>query len=333
MISLVSNRRRDRQTPSSRRCRHPASLIYLSLALLVVSSFVSTGVHANVVSNDVTTTTISSSPAILSTALNIRGGGFLSYMFGIGKQQQAADIYRETLEEQVLLLDRQLRQARDEMGLLRKQFTIRTATPAPKISNQERTLLKQQLASLTSQVNQLERMKLELETMLEKESLKVQELTAKLLDEEQLSLAMQDKYIKQLQVLQEQLELKAAKQLQELQAIMEQRVQQATETAHQAAMALVGQKVAEATEQLRMEKERELELERKRSVEAVEKEKVKMRKLVRALANREKKLFAKKTAANVVPASTTKGLKTSAASSSSSKVPNTKTTPTTRGPM
>jgi hypothetical protein len=38
-------------------------------------------------------------------------------------------------------------------------------------------------------------------------------------------------------------------------------------------MAQMGQKVAEATEQLRIEEERELELERKRSIEALEKEK------------------------------------------------------------
>jgi hypothetical protein len=80
-------------------------------------------------------------------------------------------------------------------------------------------------------------------------------------------------------------------------------------------MAQVGQKIVEATEQLRMDEERELELERKRSVEAVEKEKAKMRKLVRALANREKKLLAKKPVT----------------ASSSSMAPNAKTTPTARG--
>jgi hypothetical protein len=257
----------------------------------------------------------------------------MSYMFGIGKQS-AADVYRETLEEQVLLLDRQLRQARDEMAKLRKQFTTRTAIPSTKISSQERNLLKQQLASLTSQINQLERMKLDLEDMLQKESIKVQALTTRLAEQEQLTLALQEKYIKQLQTLQEQLELKAQKQLQQLQQIMNERIQQATDAAHSAAMAQVGQKIAEATEQLRMDKERELELERKRSIEAVEKEKVKMRKLVRALANREKKLFAKKTVTQERPASSSSSTtNTGRAASSSSMVPNTKTTPTTRGPF
>ena len=116
---------------------------------------------------------------------------------------------------------------------------------------------------------------------------------------------------------------------------MELRIQQATEAAHQAAMAQMDHKLAELTEHLRLEKERELEVERKRSVDAVEKEKVKMRKLVRALANREKKLFAnaaKKQSAmsESTTTTTTGGYKTSA---SSSRVPITKTTPTTRGPM
>jgi hypothetical protein len=130
-------------------------------------------------------------------------------MFSIGKQS-AADVYRETLEEQVLLLDRQLRQAQDEMAKLRKQFTTRTAIPSTsKISNQERNLLKQQLSSLTIRINQLERMKLDFEDMLQKESIKVQELATKLAEQEQLTLALQEIYIKQLQ--------KAQKQLQQLQ--------------------------------------------------------------------------------------------------------------------
>jgi chromosome segregation ATPase len=277
--------------------------------------------------SSISKTKTSGTPFMMSTALNIRGGGFMSYMMGFGKQS-AADLYRQTLEEQVLLLDRQLRQARDEMGILRKQFTTRSAKPAPKISSQERTLLKQQLASLTSQVKQLERMKLELEDMLERESIKVQELTTKLAEQEQLTQALQEKYIKQLQTLQEQLELKAQKQLQQLQEIMEQRIQQATEVAHQAAMAQIGEKVAEATETLRLEKDQELEWERKRSVEAVEKEKVKMRKLVRALANREKKLFAKKTSAQ--ESSSSSG---SYKASTSYRAPTTKTAPTSRGPF
>jgi hypothetical protein len=89
-----------------------------------------------------------------ATALHVRGGGFMSH----------------ALEEQVLLLDRQLRQARDEMAKLRKQLTTQTAIPSSKMFNQERNLLKQQLASLKSQINQLERMKLDLEDMLQKES-------------------------------------------------------------------------------------------------------------------------------------------------------------------
>jgi hypothetical protein len=101
-----------------------------------VVSFVSLGVNANVNAlDDVTSYKTTSSPLLISTtststALHgIRGGGFMSYMFGIGKQS-AADVYRETLEEQVLLLDRQLRQARDEMAKLRKQFITRTAIPS-----------------------------------------------------------------------------------------------------------------------------------------------------------------------------------------------------------
>jgi hypothetical protein len=125
MTSLaVSNRRRDR--PSRRRCCHPSSLIYLqvvllSLAVALVASFVSTGVRTADASNAnaatiAAKTTFSTSPAMMSTATstalhNIRGGGLLTLMLGIGKKS-AADIYRETLEEQVLLLDRQLRQAR-----------------------------------------------------------------------------------------------------------------------------------------------------------------------------------------------------------------------------
>ena len=215
------------------------------------------------------------------------------------RPQTAAEKYRETLEDQVLLMDRQLRQTRDELAKLREQWSTKSSPPdedavVSKASKAELAALKQQVLTLTEQVNELTKMKEDLQNMLEREQAKVVELEDALAQERQLTLELQEGYELQLQELQAQLEKKAQQQMDDLRKLMEKRVEQAAETARIAAQKMVQEQIELATAQLKLEQQRELDAERKRSEQAVEVEKRKMRKLVKALAIREKKILAKR---------------------------------------
>ena len=291
-------------------------------------------------------------------ALLARGGsgsgstrrkGFSSWIPFWKFQPSASELYRQTLEDQVLLLDRQLRQSRDELILLRKQLGTGMGSSSSSSSSSSSgrstrtqkattSALKQQVATLQSQVNQLERMKLQLEQLLEEEQRKVGELERQLQEQQALTEEIKERYERQLEALQQQLEQTARDQMRVLEKMWEERLKQAVEAATVAALAEVETKLAQATERVRQEKEREIEMERRRSTEAVEREKMKMRKLVKALAIREKKLFARtqqqqqqqqQQQEKIAEKQTTNFSKIS--SSSQSTTP--KKPPTTRGPI
>ena len=269
----------------------------------------------------------------------------LKQFFSFGSQTPAQK-YREMLEDQVLLMDRQLRQTRDELTRLREQWTVKTGPPdgnsaIPNASKEELAALKQQVSTLTLQVKQLTKMKEELEEMLEKEQARVDELEEALAQERQLTKELQEGYERQLKELQVQLEKKAQKQLDDLRKLMEQRVEQAAEAARISAQRMVQEQIDLATTQLRLEQQREMDAERRRSEQAVDAEKRKMRKLVKALAIREKKILAKQQrqrARSAVDEESEKVLSTTKSKLPASRIPSSRRTPThrpptTRGPM
>ena len=98
------------------------------------------------------------------------------------------------------------------------------------------------------------------------------------------------KYEKEMQRLIQEIEAKYLKQIAELTALMNKRVEEAAEHARQVALRDLETKVVEATETERKRGEKLLDAERRKSEAAVEREKVKMRKLAKALFEREKKL-------------------------------------------
>lgn len=215
-----------------------------------------------------------------------RGGGIFGKMFpGIA----SSNSYQKLLEEQKTLLERQLRQSREEMALLRKQIkklssksVSKTEADAKAKEEKERHLaevktLNKQVESLKIAVVKLSEMKDRLEQLIESERAKVADLEAKLKQAGQGEELLKAKYEKQLMDLRAEMEAKAAQQLKELKNIMEEQMRQAT---------------ARLEETLKSEAQTRLKEEQKKAAQAVEKEKVKMRKLVQALAEREKKLLA-----------------------------------------
>lgn len=236
----------------------------------------------------------------LQAALSIPRGG--AWYFG---KKTAARKYRELLEEQVFMLDKQLRQSQNELALLRRQLKTsqsllhRSAHPGARIMGHQadklRALtenqdLKKRVGSLTQEVLQLEKIRDELQTMMEVQHAKMQELEAKLNSKELENQQMAAHFERELQRLVKEMDAKYRKQIADLTKLMEARVTEAALHARHVAMADLESKVAEATDAERRRGERLLEEERKRSEASVEREKVKMRKLAKALFEREKKL-------------------------------------------
>lgn len=232
----------------------------------------------------------------LDRVVSMRGGWSWRQPLG---HRDAAQQYRETLEEQVLLLGRQLRTAREEATQLRKLLKVagetnRKATVNDiKVAKMNQTTLKKQLATLREQITQLEKFQAELQKLLEEEKEKTKELERKLATESDKAVAFQKKYQAEIAQLETTLVAKTKKQLQELENLMERRVKEAAETARTKALQELEKQVASVEKKVQSKADQKLQNERRKAAEAVERERIKMRKLVKALAEREKKLFAK----------------------------------------
>ena len=298
---------------------------------------------------------VSSSPwgttATTRAMMDIRGGG----LFG-GKKKSAARIYRESLEEQVLLLNEQLGNARMEVTKLRenakkrheagsslhrvKQVDVSKeekkamqayAKQQEKLEKEREKEQKKALERLQTEINQLEKMKAELEKLLETSAQKIEALEQQLAEQDSLTAKMEASYKEKIAQLEQKLADVQTEQLEKLAEINQQKVDAAVQEALRVQEAEFRAKIEETTMRLTKEHARAMEQEKLRSSKAVETERKKMRKLVRALAMREKKL--KLHASGI---SATKGdieepipKKTIKTSSSSKKKPF--TAPTARG--
>ena len=246
-----------------------------------------------------TTATMSTT---LTTLLEIRGGG----MFG--NKKSAARIYKESLEEQVLLLNEQLAQARKEVSTLRENAKKRVqagrlnrAEPKEEVSKaqskQDNKLEKQRqkeqkeaMSRLQKEIKALEQMKAQLEKMLETSAKKIESLVEQLTTSENLTAKMEASYKDKIAKLEKQLEDVQSAQVGKLTEIHQQKIDAAVQEALRVQEAEFRAKMEETTLRLSKEHAKEMEQEKLRSAKAVEAERQKMRKLVRALALREKKL-------------------------------------------
>ena len=259
-----------------------------------------------------TTTTTTKMPF-----LDLRGGG----LFGGKDNRSNAQIYRESLEEQVMLLDEQLRQARTEISTVRERAkqqgkidslkrnrSISSNGKQKRVDKEEAQILKQgeeeekriekerrkeqkvALVQLQDEIRQLEQMKSQLETLLETSANQIEELEQKLTSQEKITIEMEESYKKQIIDLETTLGDVQRIQLQKLTELHQTKIDSAVKEALKAQEDVLRMKMEETTKRLGKEHAKDMEKEKARSEIAVETERKKMRKLVRALALREKKL-------------------------------------------
>lgn len=224
-----------------------------------------------------------------------------------------------SLQDEILILERQLRKSKQETSQLRtllqhQQQTRRRGDSTQVLQSvQVVNTLKEELKLLTQQCTEMEKTKIRLEKVLKEEEkryeLLQEEMEAlKQNHEEQLHQVQMEEEAKlecvrkdllekakqQVATVQEQHSVDIQKEIKKIQIESEkamqrkqEKLQQMTKLYNQSQAALqIKEKEAEADlAKLR----KEVQAERKRGEEAVEKEKIKMRKLVKALAAKEKK--------------------------------------------
>jgi hypothetical protein len=272
----------------------------------------------------------------LRWASEVRGGigGGFSRLFRLPPAKR----YRKHLEEQSFLLDRQLRQSEEELLQVKKRFKAmqgqqvqQTASSVTKERQREVAqtqiilTLKEQIARLEEEVARITAMRDEFQVFFTEQQEKVQTLQDQLATAATESDAAKERFGQQLIALQEELEAKTTKQLEELRMMLEQKMKVALEQARVSAAEELKKSRVSAAEELKKSRvssdeelkksrvsaakelkeavektehrvqqqaEKRVQEEQGKAQKAVEQEKVKMRKLVKALAKREKKLLA-----------------------------------------
>jgi chromosome segregation ATPase len=273
-------------------------LSFLLIALGVdVSSCNSIGVNALLSSASssaaATTTTVATTCAAgassfttrstIATVSSVRGGGW--FFFGSSRVE---DRYRKSLEDQIQILERQVRAAREETTQLRKLAKL-TAGNSIAYGTGMTATLKEEIAMLQKQISQLENFKQELELLLKEEQQRSADLQAKLETAGANALELHNQHLLAMEELEKKMLERAKKQLEELNALMDVRIKEAAGKARRDALQEMDQKISEAVSKVEAKAKAELEDERQKAADAVEKERAKMRKLVKALAEREKK--------------------------------------------
>ncbi|GKY95036.1 hypothetical protein MPSEU_000467900 [Mayamaea pseudoterrestris] len=209
----------------------------------------------------------------------------------------SATQYRRLLEEQRDLLERQLRQTRLELLQVKKHYQElqnkkKTTTP---LTTAQIKLYHARITALEKELQSAANLRNKLEKALETEHRKVEALQAKIKQLEAKKSGKQQvneqQHAQEIETLRAEWDATATKNLQHLQAAMEQRMQEAVENARIAAEQEKQMAVMETTSRLTKEFQRQLEEQTMQADHAVERERVKMRKLIKALAEREKNLL------------------------------------------
>jgi hypothetical protein len=243
--------------------------------------------------------------------------------------------FRRQLQDQISLLEKQLRASRDELYQVRSQLTLlqqeslrqqagaaggATATPrAPVVVTDSAILqeMRSRIQALEKDVATLHDLRDKLQELLQQEKMRVQELEERLKVAEESNQAAtaeaalqqkeqsEQKYKAELQALETKWMNQVIQQMDQVERAMEQRLQQALERERaKAAVALkaaeeqlrqvrikaelqVKQAISSTEQRVQKEAAKQLKAEKKLAKAAVELEKAKMRKLVKALALRE----------------------------------------------
>ena len=199
--------------------------------------------------------------------------------------------YRESLEQEILTMGRQLRKARDEVAILRDRKKKATVVVRRDDESREKVLkLEEENEILQGRLSELEAEKSELSSALQASAEQVSALDSTLANEMQKNDEAVAKMRQQIHELKASADEEGKRAASENEAKAELRIAQAIEEATMKAEADFAAKIQSIEEKLQKDKEDALESERIKSVEAVEAERKKMRKLVKALAQREKQL-------------------------------------------
>merc|ERR1712238_49936 len=142
------------------------------------------------------------------------------------------------------------------------------------------------LDMLQEEISQLEQMKSELETLLQTSANRIEELEQELMSQENRSIEMEESYQTQILELETELSSVQTTQLQKLTELHQTKIDVAVQEAVRVQEIEFCQKMEETTTRLGKDHAKEMEKEKVRSHKAVETERKKMRKLVRALALR-----------------------------------------------
>mmetsp|Transcript_14826 Transcript_14826/g.22577 ORF Transcript_14826/g.22577 Transcript_14826/m.22577 type:complete len:273 (-) Transcript_14826:247-1065(-) len=209
--------------------------------------------------------------------VGLRGGG----MFGWLTKVTASDKqYRESLEIQIQSLERQVRLAKQESASLKQRLTKASSQSRKEFaasltaSKSMEGDWKEKIDELSQQIKELELIKKELEELLELEKKRALKQEEMIEAERKKWLETERRAQEELKKVRETLKESNKKELANMEKVMTQRLEK---------------------ERLKWEKEMtgRIKEERQKAAEAVEKERVKMRKLVKALADREKKVLEK----------------------------------------
>jgi len=206
--------------------------------------------------------------------------------------------YMQNLKDQILQMERQLRQSEMEAvqlrTLLRCQSSSNRRSTSYTIREQSKIEenMKEIISQLSKQIQDLKKTKLELEDILKLEQERAS-TAEQLLKEEQTN---SQKLIQNSRIHMEEMKefimKKASLQMEEMEKSHLVRFQKELQQVKIESEKALEQERARSSVALNKER-KELEEEKKKGKEAVEKERVKMRKLVKALAEKEKKELAR----------------------------------------
>jgi hypothetical protein len=221
--------------------------------------------------------------------LELRGGGQEDgggggWLFGWGRRDSTKNSekrYRQELEDQLVVLERQLRAARDEATQLRKLAKLSRPSVAAS--------LRSEIKMLQDQILQLENFQQELQRLLQQEKDLVQSLQEQLIQAGVDAKQLQADHAAAMEELEHKMLVQSQKQWENFHRNLEQRIAEAASRARQEALEEMDRTVKAAVQSAEAKFYLQLEAERQKSVQAVEIERVKMRKLVKALADREQK--------------------------------------------
>jgi myosin heavy subunit len=217
--------------------------------------------------------------------------------------------YSHALEDQIASMDQQLRQSLQELSNLKVQLDRRETnlskyqkgskppgghhrSGGKLVNKDEATLLKEQVILLQNRIQSIQNKKSDFETLLVQKRRYIESLQEQLGEQQAKTQKVKERYQRELDCLQQELESKTQRQWNDLQGEMKERISRSAATAHEAVVSTLDAEVQRAARRVQKETLEQLEQERQRSAQAVGKQRAKMRALAKALAIREKKLHA-----------------------------------------